>query len=486
MEAEGTRLIELLLMLTVPLGGGSDLLDCVSTDDYWQSKRVVVSVQTMSAELQVGETADVTKLIEDLGSDDFRVRETATAKIRAQGPLVVEQLEAAAKSKDPEIAYRAKLIMRDLGRGQKLTAGRRLMAIRALGELKDREGLAALRTVLDSKEPFVAEYAQQAIASIEGKPYTRPRPTREKLDKEIQLLPQRCGVVAQWSVQSKIDVSFEDAMKTLGEVMPGGGDADRAKAMALRIKAALHVLVDQIGNVRIDAVTFAVADEIGPSKGFVVIQFVGLYNRQAVKAIFEKQGLKADRVGGVDVLAADDEVRILLPSDKRLIFLAGDEPDDLPLEEMLATLKTGKGKLASNKAMMELIESIDRPQTLWLAAKMSDTYKQAPLLAPLDTVTLVVKQKENSLSGKLVARGAEGEKLNQAVKMFDEAMKQTLKQGKKKIDDMPALKPLLAFLETVRHEKDGGTVTITAHVDDAGKVLQFPMVFPLMLMGMGF
>ena len=45
------------------------------------------------------------------------------------------------------------------------------VALRTLGELKDNSALPALQKNLDSKEAFVAEYAQRAIAQIEGKPH---------------------------------------------------------------------------------------------------------------------------------------------------------------------------------------------------------------------------------------------------------------------------------------------------------------------------
>jgi hypothetical protein len=50
---------------------------------------------------------DLEDRIRDLGSDDFKRRETATAWLSDQGPEAVPQLEAAAKDKDPEVRWRA-------------------------------------------------------------------------------------------------------------------------------------------------------------------------------------------------------------------------------------------------------------------------------------------------------------------------------------------------------------------------------------------
>src|SRR5437764_8476301 len=103
-------------MLMMLLGGGAnDLLDLVHTDSYWKAKQVTVSV---------------------------------------------EQLITDANSKAP--------VNPDAAAPQ--AAGvRRLMAIRTLGELKKAEALTMLQSLVDSKEPFVADYAKAAIAAIEGK-----------------------------------------------------------------------------------------------------------------------------------------------------------------------------------------------------------------------------------------------------------------------------------------------------------------------------
>src|SRR5207253_10196799 len=101
-------------------GGANDLLDMVHTDSYWKAKQVTVSVEQLIADATAGAPAN-------------------------------------ADAATPQAA-----------------SVRRLMAIRTLGEMKKDEGLATLQSLVDSKEPFVGDYAKSAIASIQGKPIARP------------------------------------------------------------------------------------------------------------------------------------------------------------------------------------------------------------------------------------------------------------------------------------------------------------------------
>ena len=66
-------------------GGGNHLLDYASTQAYWQSKGVAVSVQTMSAELKMSDAQDITQLLAQLASPDGNVRAGASKKTSKRG-----------------------------------------------------------------------------------------------------------------------------------------------------------------------------------------------------------------------------------------------------------------------------------------------------------------------------------------------------------------------------------------------------------------
>src|SRR3954468_13520539 len=104
----------IFLIFTLLLGGGTgnDLLDLIPTDVYWKVKDVEPTVPNLMLELNSIKADDTSKAV----------------------------------------------------------AVRRLMAIRALGELKTPDAVNSLKAQLENKDMCVADYAQHAIDLIEGKP----------------------------------------------------------------------------------------------------------------------------------------------------------------------------------------------------------------------------------------------------------------------------------------------------------------------------
>jgi len=401
--------------------------------------------------------------------------------------LVVPQLEQAAKSHDPEIGFRARSLMRRMGHGESVSATRKLMAIRTLGELRGRSGLPVLKTMRDSPEPFFAEYAGRAMASIEGKPYAHRRATRKELDEDLWLLPAGCGLVGQLVLTERIPVEID---KLLDDIRPPiremGADDEWADKMAAETKQTLNALIGQIGNARVDAVTMGLADNVGDDSGFVVFVVRGRYNPQTFKALLEKTGVQSAKHDGVDVLSPDEHARLLLDGDRRAVFLAGPSPDKMPVKQLLAAIKTNGGDLKSNRPMVRLIESVDRTKALWLAAKMSAHYKQAPVLSALDTITLVAEQQGASLEGRFVAKGSEGKKLDEAVMMFDSGLKQGITSAKELQKHMSVVKPVIQFMESIKHKKEAGTVTVTGRIESIQEMMMTPMLLSfLFLRGIG-
>src|SRR5690349_14780324 len=98
----------ILALVALLLGGGvRDLATCISTEAYWKTKSVHVSVAQMTVELQPVAPADVSKMVSELDADDPKARETATEKLVAVGPPAVAALQEAAKTGSPEVVARA-------------------------------------------------------------------------------------------------------------------------------------------------------------------------------------------------------------------------------------------------------------------------------------------------------------------------------------------------------------------------------------------
>src|SRR3954468_2875328 len=202
----GLSEFSLVTLITFLLGaGGGDLLDYVPTESYWKAKQVTVTPEQLVGDLRPTPVAQVGELVAQLNSPDAAVRDAAAAKIRAAGPGAIPALKEETDSEIVEVARRAKALIQEITADMKPASVRRLMAIRTLGERKEKAGLDVLRPLLESKEPFVAEYAARAVARIEGKPYERQRPEGQ-MKQDVWLLPANCAVVGQLSPRTGLAI----------------------------------------------------------------------------------------------------------------------------------------------------------------------------------------------------------------------------------------------------------------------------------------
>jgi len=71
-----------------------------------------------SAEAPSAEASEIQKLIRKLGADSFHTREEAMAKLIEIGPAAEAAVKAAYSSPDPEVAYRARKIVKEIDRSQ--------------------------------------------------------------------------------------------------------------------------------------------------------------------------------------------------------------------------------------------------------------------------------------------------------------------------------------------------------------------------------
>ncbi|MBM4042200.1 MAG: HEAT repeat domain-containing protein [Planctomycetes bacterium] len=474
--AMGFGMMEMLMLLLSGGGWGNDLLDYLPTSAYWRAKGVEVSVERMTAELAVAEPADLAQLIRDLGADRHATREAASAKLRALGPVAIPALKKAAESDDPEVRTRAKELLEGLSGGAQANAIRRLMAIRTLGELKKPEALAALRPLLEAKEPFVADYAARAIATIEGRAHERAAASREMLWRDLCLLPANCGIVAQLRMPGGQTTPFEEALKAIVPVLPG--DQDLGKAVG-ELTKGISAVAERVGNLRFEGITLGVADNVGNNAGFIVAVARGRYDAAAVKAAFTQLKLNATRVEGMDAFSPERDVRFIPCSDDRFIFAAGPSHEHVPLKELAAALQANGDKPALPAKMLDLIKGIEPDAPVWAAAVMSDAYRQASFLAPYDTITAVGKNAEGGVMAlTVVAAGKDPEAVKASVAEVQKGVKQGLDQIQQHAagPEMAFTKPIIELMQSIRVQAEGAKATLTAKLKGQGAAFLMPMM----------
>jgi HEAT repeats/PQQ-like domain len=111
------------------------------------------------------DAATIERLIRDLGSDRFSVREAALPRLASIGSRAISRLQQAEKSSDPEVAWRARDCLRQIRAGSSdalLAAAARLVAIHK------PEG--ATRALLDyipfAEQSYLAEAVREALAAV--------------------------------------------------------------------------------------------------------------------------------------------------------------------------------------------------------------------------------------------------------------------------------------------------------------------------------
>ena len=489
----------MLLMTLLTQGNGSDLLDYVQSQAYWKIQGVEVSVASMRAQLKGLQAGDAAKLIDEFSGDDAARRQAAAAKIRALGARAMPALERAAKAAQgkPDKAAAIQDLIGSVLKKPKVGAVRRLMAIRTLGELKNREALDSLRGLLKSKAQFEADYARAAIAAIEGKRHERAGIAPKVLAKDPWMLPADCGIVGQLTVPQGSGFDFDKAVKAMGPMM-GGQDPQQALEGVTRL---LLEAAERVGNARIHSVTVGVAGDIGRRRGFVVVLARGVYDAEAVKQLAAEEGSgETEKIDGVEVLWPDDEVALILPSNEMLVLVGGPGPERRrpakaegadPAEEpgsarpiapavaaMAAAVKKGIGSLTPDSDVGKLIKAADTTAPLWAVTKVSDAYRKGgPIIQPFDTATLVGKRTKDgqTLDLALVARGLDADGAAAAVKKFEEGLQEAKEEVSREAERMPFMKPIAGFLASIRIKQDGKAVTVTGQLKGSAAMMLLPM-----------
>jgi len=467
--AAGPSWIALLAFLLG--GGGSDLLDYIPPDAYWSQRQVRVSVESMAKELKPAAAADVSKLIDDLNSPDAPVREQASEKLAAAGAGALSGLREAAHSPSPQIAASAKGLIARIDAANRPASVRRLMAVKTLGELKNKAAIPILEPLLNSDEPFVADYAREAIDKIDGRPVLRRR--HANLRQDVWFLPDGCRTIGQVLAPASGPTSIKDALKSV-PVSPG---QDRA-AFEEELTHMLLQAADAVGNVRLDAISIGISGEIGPRSGYVVGIARGRFDARALADVLHKQQVPSNAVDGVEVFQPPGgESAVFFPSDDYAVAIGGPGGRDLPIQQFLDALKRQQTKLKAVAEMKKLIESAPADQPVWAVMKVTPTYAGAPVFAGFDTVQLTSTRTPKGIDLVFVGTGNDPAKARAAADMANAGARQAVEALRRMQQLIPPFKIIGDAMSTAKCVAKGGDATLTAQVTGEGSMLfLLPMI----------
>jgi hypothetical protein len=468
----------LTLLLCLLTGGGNDLLDYLPTESYWREKKIEVTVDQMVAQLADKPGQDVTALVKDLASPDAAKRDDAAMKLRTAGPSAIKPLEDASQSPDVELRRGARTVLRQIQADEMEHGVRRLMAIRTLGELGKPEALPALRPLLQSKELFVAEYAQAAIDRIEGKPASAStsRAVAPRVAEDVWMLPAECRTVGQLVPRRGTPIGIAEFLTAVKGTQPGTREAD-----AEQVTQMVLSLADKIGNVRIDGATFGIVGPLvdtkgHPADGHVTVILRGKYHSQWVRTLAEVAHVPSSDVDGVAAFQPDNESGWLIPSDELFVYTASPKEGGLPLKALAAAVKSGKGALAADAQERALVQSIDTKQVLWAASVVTPEQRTLPVVSAFDTITLVGTRQGKLLTMTMKARGSDAAEVKKAADAVNKHAKDSV-EFLRMIHGLKALDLAVELLRSMHAEADGNTATLTAKLETTpAAILALPEV----------
>ncbi|MEX0777351.1 MAG: hypothetical protein WD042_16730 [Phycisphaeraceae bacterium] len=468
MAADPSGFVYFFTVVMFLLGGGEgDLLDYVSTEGYWQAKSVQVSPAAMLKELgPPGAAPDFKRQIDNLGSDFDKVRQMSAAQIAAAGAAALEQLEVAAQSSNAVQAAEARRLIEQIKAAGQAGPVRKLMAIRTLGEMRHRVALPALNELAGSATPFVGAYARRAIAAMDG---AAPKPDEQlaaKLESDLAVLPASSGMVAQYRPGALRHLSLKELAKYGGRRLPQDPEVRRQK-----IELKLIDIAERVGNARLDGITLSLSDDLANRSGHVVIIGRGQFDMELVRAFARAGRLTESRVGNLDVFRSNgQEGAVIVPSNQCMVFVAGiDRPNAAPIDELIAAVQAGKGKIGENKEMAAMIQAADKSGPIWGVTKVSEGYRglfPGGVLTGVESGVLSSTVKDGKVQLALRAKAKDADSAKAAMAAFGALWQQFLAEGQREAAREPGLTPLIDALRGITYKADGDSLHADAQTAD--------------------
>jgi hypothetical protein len=466
-----TWVVALVLLLGQ---GGNQLLDYVDTREYWKLQNRPITPAEMLAALEV-RPVDLDPMLRKLASPDPAVRAAGVAEIRAVGAAALPRLEEVAGLGIAPLSPTAAALAQEIRQKSKAQAVRRLMAIRTLGELRDRSALPVLEPLRQSTAMFEAQYAARAIAAITGQELP-PVDDRARRRAEALLMPEDCRALVQLATPPG-KATLAEVCERLGP-LPG---IPRTEAVA-RLSAQLVAVAEKVGDVRIDGVTIGVAGDVGPDDGWAAAIIHGQWDRAAVHHYVRSQasGIEVVTTAGTELLALEETLFVGLVTDERAVVCLGPERNRLPLDELIRAAQTGQGPLGEVPNMADLIARMDVAGVLWGVMRTTAAFREADMLRPFDTIMLHSTARGAVLEVVLEAQGTSPPGAAAAVQEVQDFVKQNLADIRAMgLQAMftPGPAQFRNLLETVKCQADGGNARLEFSLDRQAFVPLLSLVF---------
>lgn len=342
---------------------------------------------------------------------------------------------------------------------------RKLMAIRSLGAMKAKEGLPVLAPLAKSDDEMIADAAKIAIAQINGQALPERKIDAKLLEADLALLPAATGIVGQVQLTGGSSVP----LRAMFEGMPMGGMGGPANAdeVIRRFTSGLTMVADQTGDIRLDALTFAVADNIGNNNGWVVVVARGAFDKTSCEAALAQTPFPKKEVEGLTLYSPESEIAFSLLSNERALFVAGPNQDQMPIAEVAQALKNPNAKPRFSSDLQQEKGKLPKNLTAWVLGSLPAELKRMPPMQAVSSFVLTSEKKEGfqAVTAKAKTDGPDAAKtLSDMVTMGVQA---AIGQMQPHVAEAPKMiGPMLEMMQTVKAMPDGDTLVISAQMKD--------------------
>lgn len=416
----GMGFIEILLLIVMNGGGGTDLLDYVPTDTYFEQNSVLAV--TAEAMTRIAQNQD-------------------------------------AKPTD------------------------RLMAIRALGEMGDEASLAVLEPLTDSAEPFVGGYARRSVAWICGDDPEPIEPVdADLMDADLALLPSEVQIIGQ-SRGLTLNTGPIGLKAMLGNLAAASGESvdDMVDQIAYQVLELVEVLGNiRLDTLTLG---MSVRED-GNGPGIVMVVARGRYDRSRLLQMFEEEesDMAFFTIDEIEVASATqdwgEQFVFMMPSDERMVFIFSErEGMQMPIDETAMLIQDGETEPALGGVLLDELDHIDRSTTpIWMAMEVPAGFKQgeaAEVLGAFDAVRMLGHANE---AGDLVvdawARGENAGAITQTVDVIRGYINEGIEELSEEMQFDPAMAevfgPIVQMLQSIEMTVEGTEVTGTMTLPNAG------------------
>jgi hypothetical protein len=226
------------------------------------------------------------------------------------------------------------------------------------------------------------------------------------------------------------------------------------------------------------------SDTVGPNDGYAAMIVHGQYDAAAVAGFIKNMGMPVNTIAGATVLSPDSHVTFAFPTNDRAMLVTGAAQEKLPVKQILeaagalGTKEPAVHPVLREKEFAPFIASLNDGVRLWAVCKVSDSYRAAPVIQAFDMITLLGRQEKDKLSLRIAGTGKDAAAVKAAVDELNQGLNQAKTGLPQVAQQMPALKPMADFVQSLECAADGKNAALTgAFQGDAGNLLAMPLMF---------